>query len=142
MEKFVSNSAYEGLSRLKVEHYITTNYDKTLYNLLCDNGYKKGESNNTETLYSIRRKFGLQNKEGDYKYIWPIHGTIQHPKSIMLGLDHYCGSVGKMNDYIKGKYEYIKDGEPQVLENIMQRLKNNDTVSLQYPADKHFLRDD
>ena len=70
LELFSSNFAYERLCSLNIEHYITTNYDKVLYNLLCDNGYKKGESNNTESLYSIRRKFGLQNKEGKYKYIW------------------------------------------------------------------------
>ena len=126
LEAFSSNFAYERLYSLNIEHYITTNYDKVLYNLLCNNGYKKGESNNTESLYSIRRKFGLQNEEGKYKYIWPIHGTIQHPKSIMLGLDHYCGSIGKINDYIKGKYEYNKNGEPHILKGIIQRIENNE----------------
>ena len=53
----------------------------------------------------VNGMFAVPDKEGKYKYIWPIHGTIQHPKSIMLGLDHYCGSIGKINDYIKGKYK-------------------------------------
>lgn len=126
LEGFTSNFAYDRLCKLNIEHYITTNYDQTLYNLLCYNGYKRGESNNSENIYSIRRKFGLQNKIGEYKYIWPIHGTIQHPKSIMLGLDHYCGSVGKINDYIKGKYEYSKDSESQVLKGIIPRLKSDE----------------
>ena len=126
LEEFTSNFAYERLTNLNIKHYITTNYDKVLYDLLCSNGYKKGESNNTESLYSIRRKFGLYNKEGRYKYIWPIHGTIQYPKSIMLGLDHYCGSIGKINDYIKGKYEYSKNGEAQILKGIIQRIENNE----------------
>ena len=43
LEAFSSNFAYERLYSLNIEHYITTNYDKVLYNLLCDNGYKKGE---------------------------------------------------------------------------------------------------
>ena len=118
-----SNFAYEQLVMLNIEHFITTNYDQTLYNLLSAKGYKKSESNNTESLYSIRRKFGLQNKEGVRKCIWPIHGTIQYPKSIMLGLDHYCGSVGKINDYIKGKYEYNKDNKSFVLDGIIERLR-------------------
>ena len=126
LEEFTDNFAYDQLSRLNIEHYITTNYDQTLYNRLCNIGYQKGESNNTESLYSIRRKFGLQNKDGECKYIWPIHGTIQHPKSIMLGLDHYCGSIGKINDYIKGEYEYKKDGESQILKGIIHRLKNDE----------------
>lgn len=125
---FISNFAYDRISRLNVEHYITTNYDQTLYNLLCVNGYKEGESNNTENLYSIRRKFGLQNETGECKFIWPIHGTIQSPKSIMLGLDHYCGAVGKINDYIKGKYEYSKDGELLILEGIINRLRKNECI--------------
>ncbi|MBQ3244520.1 MAG: hypothetical protein IJB01_07940 [Bacteroidaceae bacterium] len=123
LKNFTSNFAYQRLSELNVEQYITTNYDQTLYNLLCKKGYKKGESNNTESIYSIRRRFGLINKSGTCKYIWPIHGTIQHPKSIMLGLDHYCGSIGKINDYLKGDYNYTKNGKTFTLDKITSRLK-------------------
>ena len=126
LENFKSNFAYERLGRLNVEHYITTNYDHTLYNQLCKDTFKKGDSNNTESLYSIRRKFGLKSKDGKSKFIWPIHGTIQHPKSIMLGLDHYCGSVGKINDFIKGKYEYSADGESRHFKDLIARLKNQE----------------
>lgn len=123
LKGFTSNFAYQRLSELNVEQYITTNYDQTLYNLLCKEGYKKGESNNTESIYSIRRRFGLINKSGTCKYIWPMHGTIQHPKSIMLGLDHYCGSIGKINDYLKGDYNYTKNGKTFTLDKITSRLK-------------------
>lgn len=123
LKNFTSNFAYQRLSELNVEQYITTNYDQTLYNLLCKKGYKNGESNNTESIYSIRRRFGLINKSGTCKYIWPIHGTIQHPKSIMLGLDHYCGSIGKINDYLKGDYNYTKNGKTFTLDKITSRLK-------------------
>ena len=44
----------------------------------------------------------------------------------MLGLDHYCGSIGKINDYIKGKYEYNKNGEPHILKGIIERIENNE----------------
>jgi hypothetical protein len=44
----------------------------------------------------------------------------------MLGLDHYCGSIGKINDYLKGKYEYNKNGEPHILKGIIQRIENNE----------------
>ncbi|MNM63937.1 hypothetical protein D3C81_753130 [compost metagenome] len=29
----------------------------------------------------------------------------------MLGLDHYCGSVSKIDAYVKGNYKYSVDGE-------------------------------
>ena len=30
-----------------------------------------------------------------------FNGDTAAPKSLMLGLDHYCGAIGKMDDYIK-----------------------------------------
>lgn len=126
MEGFKSNSIYERISQLKVEHYITTNYDHTLCNLLYTKGFKESISNNTENIYSIRRNFVLQNTEGICKCIWPMHGTIQYPKSIMLGLDHYCGSIGKIDDYIKGKYEYKISGKSVELNGLIHRLKNHE----------------
>lgn len=125
LKTYKSNPAYERLSQLNVEHYITTNYDLVLYNLFLKYSYKKGESNNTEGLYNIRRKLGLQTECGPHKCIWPMHGTILHPKSIMLGLDHYCGSVGKINNYIKGKYEYSVHGNEVVLDDIITRLRKH-----------------
>lgn len=141
LRTFESNPAYERLSRLNIEHYITTNYDHTLYNQLCKDAFKKGDSNNTESLYSIRRKFGLRSKEGKHKFIWPIHGTIQHPKSIMLGLDHYCGSVGKINDFIKGKYEYSEDGELRHYKDLIARLKSLECVNPLSWIDLFFTHD-
>lgn len=122
LERFIPNRIYQRISQLDIEHYITTNYDHTLYKQLYELEFKESNSNNTEKLYSIRRKFSLKNKDGKEKYIWPMHGTIQYPKSIMLGLDHYCGSIGKIDNYIKGNYEYGKDVK---LEGLIKRLKNN-----------------
>lgn len=48
---------------------------------------------------------GYQGKEKS-KVVYYIHGDMHHPKSIMLGLDHYCGSIGKINDYLKDHYDY------------------------------------
>lgn len=123
LKNLESNVAYERLIQLNIEHFITTNYDQVLYNLLSAQGYEKVFTNNTENIYSIRRKVELQHKSGNCKYIWPIHGTIQYPKSIMLGLDQYCGSVAKINAYIKGGYNYNKAGKQVVLEDIISRLK-------------------
>ena len=130
LKLFTTNDIYEKIGDLDIEHYLTTNYDCTLYNHLIDRDYKEVNSNNSEALYSIRRKFGVQNKaRNKSKYIWTIHGTIKHPKSIMLGLDHYCGSVGKINDYIKGNYEFKENGTSKTLKGIIHRLKNKDCES-------------
>lgn len=58
--KFETNKTYEQLSNLDIEHYITTNYDLTLYNQLSALGFKESVSNNSEKIYSIRRKFHLK----------------------------------------------------------------------------------
>lgn len=121
--KFKTNKTYERLSNLEIEHYITTNYDLTLYNQLSALGFKESVSDNSEKIYSIRRKFHLKNSEGICKVIWPMHGTIRNPKSIMLGLDHYCGSIGKINDYIKGNYKY---SQSEKLNGLIHRLRNNE----------------
>jgi hypothetical protein len=52
-----------------------------------------------------------------------MHGTIRNPKSIMLGLDHYCGSIGKINNYIKGNYKY---SQSEKLNGLIHRLRNNE----------------
>ncbi len=40
-----------------------------------------------------------------------IYGEIEHPKSIMLGLDHYCGSISKLDAYVKGRYDFKERGK-------------------------------
>ena len=123
LEKFETNQIYKRLAELDIEHYITTNYDQTLYKQLIELGFKEGASNNSEKLYSIRRKFQMKKNADECKVIWPMHGTIKSPKSIMLGLDHYCGSVGKINEYLKGNYKY---SQSQRLESLIHRLRNKD----------------
>ena len=34
-----------------------------------------------------------------------MHGSIDSPASIMLGFDHYCGSLAKIEQYVKGGYD-------------------------------------
>ena len=41
------------------------------------------------------------DKERETKEVWYAHGEVSNTKSIMLGYDHYCGSLAKINDYIK-----------------------------------------
>lgn len=119
MQSQGSNEIFELLASLDVEHYLTTNYDyafeKTLSSL--------PEKLSTEELYSIRRKRKYSTSSGN-KYLWNIHGEIEHPKSIMLGLDHYCGSVSKIDSYVKGTYKHTVESKIVDVASMQEKLKS------------------
>jgi len=122
MHRQEPNIIYDEIIKLNFDNYITTNYDTAF-----EKAVKKDSINrSTEELYSIRRYKQFEN----YK-LWNIHGEIAHPKSIMLGLDHYCGSISKIDTYIKGKYTYTKNKEKQNIKSIKEKLQLNlfDNVS-------------
>ena len=59
----------------------------------------------SEKIYNIRRFVEIDSAKRNSPFkLWKIHGDVHSPKSIMLGLDHYCGSIGKIDSYIKGQY--------------------------------------
>ena len=123
MVKYETNDVYEHIANLRdVTHFVTTNYDEVMKHTLELMGYKVTGYVRTENTYSLRRCIMLQNDQGDQKQIWNIHGEIASPKTIMLGLNQYCGSVGKINDYLIGKYTYSLNKEEQTLPSIRQRL--------------------
>lgn len=107
---------YRELVALGFDNYMTTNYDDAL---LKTTELKPAKSSNEE-IYSIRRKF-----EGNNKSFWKLHGCIKKPKTIMLGLDHYCGSVSKLDAYIKGKYRYTLNQKEQAVEKMEDKIKHN-----------------
>jgi hypothetical protein len=101
-----SNEIFERLESLDVEHYLTTNYDYAFEKAIGISPEKLS----TEDIYSLRRKRKYSSPKG-IKYLWNMHGEIDHPKTIMLGLDHYCGSVSKIDSYVKGTYKHTVHGE-------------------------------
>ena len=115
-----SNEIFEILKLLDVEHYLTTNYDYAFEKALGTSP----EYLSTEEIYSLRRKRKYSTLDGD-KYLWNIHGEIDHPKSIMLGLDHYCGSVSKIESYVKGAYKHTIDGEIHNVNSMIMKLKSS-----------------
>ncbi|QAV24356.1 hypothetical protein PH4a_13820 [Proteus hauseri] len=115
-----SNEILEKLASLPIEHYLTTNYDYAFEKALGLSPNK----NNSEDIYSLRRKRKYETKNGN-KYLWNIHGEIDNPKSIMLRLDHYCGSVSKLDAYIKGKYKITTDGKERTIEKITKKLEKS-----------------
>lgn len=132
---FEPNEIYKMMSELPVEHFMTTNYDNTLLKVMGDNPIKS--QNKQEQIYSIRRYYTLI---GGQQY-WPIHGNVESPRSIMLGFDHYCGALSKMESYVKGGYEMPEIGR---MISITKRLEDGirDTLSwidLFFCSDVHII---
>lgn len=121
MSTINSSEFYKLILDLKLDNYITTNYDYAMQKTF--HGVLKNMS--TENIYSIRRHWLLENKNMKSK-IWHIHGEIDNPKTIQLGLDQYCGSIGKIDAYIKGTYFYPKDGARTKTLQIEDKCSSND----------------
>ena len=115
------SDSYSEIFQVNAENYLTTNYEHFLEEEAKKELLIK-EIENTEKIYSVRRKVNLS--DGNRKIaIWNIHGSIRQPESIMLGLDHYCGYIGKIDDYIKGKYKYQIDKKQHKSKPIIEKLK-------------------
>lgn len=123
MKKVEPSDLYDFLIHLKVSHYITTNYDYCIEKMLEKKTYRKRSAENSEKTYSIRRGVGYEKSEGKLKFVWHVHGEVDYPKSIMLGLDHYCGAISKMDAYMKGRYSFIKNGKEIKIASIISKLK-------------------
>ena len=136
---FHTNQIYDSISKLPVSHILTTNYDNSLFKSI--GGEKAIVSyDNSEKKYSIRRKYVIDNPSGGRQQYWPIHGTIDSPSSIMLGFDHYCGSLVKIESFVKGNDDY----HGVRLESINKRLKNGITnpiswVDLFFTSNVHII---
>lgn len=121
----VNHPYYLKLYDLQAQNYLSTNYDNSFINTVQSefNNQLHVENKSTEGVYSIRREKRIFKTNKDYKSLWQIHGEIDRSASIMLGLDHYCGSIGKIDNFIKGGYEYRKDGEPIRELSISRKMK-------------------
>jgi hypothetical protein len=139
LEKQESNEILEMLVALPFNHYLTTNYDYSFEKALM----LQPEKLSTEDIYSIRRKRKYRSPYGE-KFLWNIHGEIEHPKSIMLGLDHYCGSVSKIDSYVKGLYKFKDDGKELTIKRMTDKLRNTSFcltswVDLFFSSDLHII---
>lgn len=110
MRKYKPIDMHHSLIDLHPDHIITTNYDRVInISIQETDKYTKMRSsdNYQEQKYSLRRccQYMLSPKN---LTVWNIHGEIDYINSIMLGYDHYCDTIGKIDDYINGKYKYNK----------------------------------
>lgn len=123
MKNMRPSNIYDDIIALKLDNYITTNYDYCLKTLYTEK-YKFNEINtSTEDIYSVRRKTKVFNDKGkEICKIWNMHGEIADPPTIMLGYDHYTGSLGKIGSYVKGHYEFFMDREGIKPKSITRKL--------------------
>jgi hypothetical protein len=146
MKSVESSEIYIELFKLKVQNYLTTNYDYAFVDSILDlkeivlpiHEYSK------EDVYSIRRLKRIPNTSEQTKHFWQIHGEIRKPATIMLGLDHYCGSIGKIDSYIKGWYRYTIDGAPIEEPSIEDKFKkksftNSSWIELFFTSNIHII---
>jgi hypothetical protein len=134
---------YSALSELEISSYLTTNYDGTLETCLENKGFTIDEnfSDSSEKVYSIRRKRAYHSIHAN-KLIWHIHGEARYPKSVMLGFDQYCGSVGRIGAYLNGKYEYgtQKSKEPSIIDKMQQsHFSNTSWIDLFFTNNIHII---
>lgn len=114
MKSISGNEYYSKIINLNFENYITTNYDYAFDKTIKISSI----SDSTENIYSVRRK-----KMYDNVNLWFMHGEIDYPKSIQLGLDHYCGLIGKIDNYLKGNYEYEYEKNKIKLNKMKDKLE-------------------
>jgi len=121
MKEQGSNEVFDKLASLKFSDYMTTNYDYAFTKSLGVEAIR----HSIEDIYSLRRRREYKTASESIN-VWHIHGEIDHPKSIMLGLDHYCGSVSKLDAYVKGRYKYKKEKRRTAVVSMKNKLENND----------------
>lgn len=127
LQSIGENPLYSDIYDLNIQNYLTTNYDYSFIDSI------KGrpdinipiQDHGSEDVYSIRRLKTITNIHEKKKHFWQIHGEIRKPATIMLGLDHYCGSIGKIDNYIKGTYTYVVDKEDIKEKSIVEKFQGN-----------------
>lgn len=124
LNDFPSNQYFDKLAEIKAENYLTTNYDYAALETYKSNSSYEIVNRSTEGIYSIRRHKNINFQGKVQSKIWHIHGEIDTPPSIMLGLDHYCGSVGKIDNYVKGRYDYQVEKKTIKTPSIIEKLND------------------
>jgi len=120
-----TNEYYKDLYNLNAQNFITTNYDYAFVHSILEIPEVNTPLHeySSEDIYSLRRLKRISNLRESKKHFWQIHGEIRKPATIMLGLDHYCGEIGKIDLYTKGGYRY-KDKVDVTEVSIIDKLIN------------------
>jgi len=101
VERISGDSIHKRLMALKVDNYLTTNYDFALENATESLGQIKNTAVVDETRYSLFRRMQCGRK-----FIWHIHGDKDRPGTICLGYEHYSGYLQAMRNYVVSGVAY------------------------------------
>ena len=103
---------------------LTTNYDYTL-EIACGNKHRDN-SPFQERRYSVFRRRLCEGNQGSVE-IWHLHGEVSHPRTLMLGHEHYAGYIQKLRNYLTVGVEH-KHREERQKKLYLSPLKENPGV--------------
>ncbi|WP_337155455.1 SIR2 family protein [Pseudomonas aeruginosa] len=81
---------------------MTTNYDFTIEEAFVGPLHTPAFTA-PESRYSLFRRHHAAGKD-----VWHVHGDVGRPSSMVLGYDHYAGSLQKIRNYVTGTIEVKK----------------------------------
>ncbi len=124
------NDIHHQIRALSAANIMTTNYDYTLQgtNLLKNTGVV------VERLYSIFRRNELNGTN-----YWHLHGEANHPMSINLGFEHYCGQLQNMRNYVVTGTDYTSPNVAKA--SLLKRLQSKKALANQSWIDLFFTKD-
>lgn len=128
--KIDQNDIHHQISALSAANVMTTNYDYTLQgtNLLKNTGVV------VERLYSVFRRNELNGTN-----YWHLHGEANHPMSINLGFEHYCGQLQNMRNYVVTGTDYVSSTVTKAP--LLKRLQSKKPLVNQSWIDLFFTKD-
>jgi hypothetical protein len=134
---------YQKLACLGADHYLTTNYEHLLNATFVHEDQKEFSEHEEEDVYSIRRHHEITINHTQTIKIWNIHGSIKKYKSLMLGYDHYCGSIGKIDAYLKGTYTWEDHQKiintPRMDEKLVKGFDDTSWIELFFKSNMHII---
>lgn len=106
-----NNSIYQALALRRDTNFITTNYDFSLELAISPNfQIARAKSNSIlEKLYNVNTYYAPATNVK----IWHIHGDAHRPQSIILGYDHYCKQIAKIDRNLPPKYKGYNNSSSQ-----------------------------
>lgn len=140
---------YDKLFEIPADFYLTTNYDVAYEDVIRNRGFRRVDLTEERT-YNMRRRYNWSNLDNRSFLLWSIHGNVNNMQSLMLGFDHYCGTIVRIYDYINwGTYKwakvnddyrkYINGGKDKLY--MPYHIKNVNTDNFMYWVDTFFLSD-
>jgi hypothetical protein len=95
MQTLQPNSLHNLALGLNFGHILTTNYDYCFEAASGTNPDELERNGSAEKRYSLFRKHVVQDTS-----IWHIHGEARSASTIMLGYEHYAGSLQNVRQYM------------------------------------------